>query len=511
MIRNKLSKFASFMLVSFMSVAVSGLFASEAEATEKKIPEGITIGEIEAGGMTQEELLNKANEYIAKYTNQLITLKVDGNSVSTTAANLGYYWKNTDIISKAGSYCQEGNVISRYKESKDLMHDGGVKFDFEMDVNDDVMRETLDGVAAMYNVPHVDAKLTRTGGTFSVTPESDGKVIDVDSAITGIHNYLANDWDGKEWSDTLNFVVDKATCTAQDCAQVKDLLGSFSTRFSTSSANYSRNKNLENGMRLLDGITIPVGDTISVNSFLEPWTSSNGWYAGGTYVNGRVEDTLGGGICQVSSTLYNAALNAEIEVVERYNHSMTVGYVPLSMDAALAGTWKDLKLKNNTNAPLYIEAIYTNGRITFNIYGVETRSSNRSVQYVSQKTSSSSGYSYKLLKRVYVDGALQSEDVVNTSNYKNGGGSTGSRTAITGYNPSAPEPVTEPVPEPETTTVPETTQPPAETQPAETAPPETEAPTTQPPTEPATEPATQPPTQAPTEPPAEQQTTAPVQ
>ena len=468
-----------------------------------EITEGITIGDIEAGGMTQEELLNKANEYISKYTNQLITLKVDGNSVSTTAANLGYYWKNTEIVSKAGSYCQEGNVISRYKESKDLEQHGGVKFDFEMDVNDEIMRETLDDVAAMYNVPHVDAKLTRSGGTFSVTPESDGKVIDVNSAVTEIHNYLANDWDGQVWSDTLNFVTDKATCTAADCAQVKDLLGSFSTRFSTGSANYSRNKNLENGMNLLNGITIPVGETISVNSFLEPWTTSNGWYAGGTYVNGRVEDTLGGGICQVSSTLYNAALNAEIEVVERYNHSMTVGYVPLSMDAALAGTWKDLKLKNNTNTPVYIEGIYTNGQITFNIYGVETRPSNRSVQYVSQRTSSSSGYSYKLLKRVYVDGALQSEDVVNTSNYKNGGGHTGSRNAETGAIAVTPEPETPAPTEPETT-VPETTAPPVETQPETPAPTEPQPVETPAPTEPQPQPAETP---APQEIPEEPQTT----
>jgi cell division septation protein DedD len=161
----------------------------------------------------------------------------------------------------------------------------------------------------------------------------------------------------------------------------------------------------------------------------------------GTYVNGQVEDSLGGGICQVSTTLYNAVLLAELDVVERYPHSMSVGYVPLSMDAALAGTWKDLKIRNNTDTPIYIEGIYSSGKITFNIYGVETRPSNRTIEYKSETlstvastevvtknpdlpegyravtSSGHTGYKARLLKRVYIDGVLQSEEVVNNSTY----------------------------------------------------------------------------------------------
>lgn len=135
-------------------------------------------------------------------------------------------------------------------------------------------------------------------------------------------------------------------------------------------------------------------------------------------------------------------LLAELEVVERYNHSMSVGYVPLSMDAALAGTWKDLKIKNNTDTPIYIEGIYdASGKLTFNIYGEETRPSNRKVEYVSETLSTipssqvvkqdaskpagyravtsrgHTGYTARLWKKVYVDGVLQSEEVVNKSSY----------------------------------------------------------------------------------------------
>lgn len=426
----KFDTFAKTLYFSVVSLALCiMLFGTKTYAGEKKVPSGITIGNIDAGGMTQEELVNTANEYVSSYTSQNIALDVDGNEVDVTAGELGYYWKNTDIVEKVMSYCHEGNVIERYKQEKDIQKEG-ITYEFEMDVNDEVMRNTLKSECSPYNVYHVDAKLTKNGENFDITPEKSGRIVDIDTGIGDLHDYLLNDWDGSEGSKKLKVVDDLPNSTAEDCAKVKDMIGTFSTSYSTSSGNYNRNKNLENGMNLLNGITIGVGETISVNSYLEPWTTSNGWYPGGTFVNGVVENTLGGGICQVSTTLYNAALNAELEIVERYCHSMTVSYVPVSMDAALAGTWKDLKIRNNTDTPVYIEGIFGAGRLTFNIYGVETRSANRTVQYSSERVGYTSGYKSRLVKRVYVDGALQSESVVNSSTYKNGGGSTGTRTAL---------------------------------------------------------------------------------
>jgi len=106
---------------------------------------------------------------------------------------------------------------------------------------------------------------------------------------------------------------------------------------------------------------------------LTPFTVSNGYFEAGAYSNGKVIDSIGGGACQVTTTLYNAVLLSELEVVERQPHSMTISYVDLSRDSAIAGTWKDLKFKNDTKSPILIEA-YTSGRtITFNIWGDETR------------------------------------------------------------------------------------------------------------------------------------------
>ena len=74
--------------------------------------------------------------------------------------------------------------------------------------------------------------------------------------------------------------------------------------------------------------------------------------------NGQVVDSIGGGVCQLPTTLYNASLEAEVEIVQRQNHSMIVTYVKPSRDAAIAGTYKDIKIKNNYGTPIYVEGLY---------------------------------------------------------------------------------------------------------------------------------------------------------
>ena len=110
-------------------------------------------------------------------------------------------------------------------------------------------------------------------------------------------------------------------------------------------------------------------------------TAAGGYKEAGVYVNGKVEKGMAGGVCQVTSTLYNAVILAELEVVERSPHSMTVGYVPLGRDAAVAGTYKDLKFKNNTEYPIMIEAYASGGKLVMNIYGHEVHDAGRRLEF----------------------------------------------------------------------------------------------------------------------------------
>ena len=217
--------------------------------------------------------------------------------------------------------------------------------------------------------------------------------------------------------------------------------GPFTTSYSTSGG--ARSANVANGCRLLDGITMYPGDEISALEAITPFTEDNGYYMAASYLNGQVVDSLGGGICQVSTTLYNAVLLAELEVVERYNHSMIVTYVDPSADAAIAeSSGKDFKFKNNLDYPVYIEGYTTPDKhITFTIYGVETRDSSREVIYESEVIekivpdteviyvdesmpvgfcsvqSAHIGYKANLWKIVKENGVEVSREQVNSSSY----------------------------------------------------------------------------------------------
>ena len=132
-------------------------------------------------------------------------------------------------------------------------------------------------------------------------------------------------------------------------------LGGFSTDFSSSAAG--RATNVKNACSLINGSVIYPGEQFSVYEAISPITTDNGYQIAGAYENGQVVDSVGGGVCQVATTLYNAVIRAELDIVQRYNHSMIVSYVKPSDDAAIAGTYKDLKFKNNLDNPVYIGAI----------------------------------------------------------------------------------------------------------------------------------------------------------
>jgi hypothetical protein len=221
---------------------------------------------------------------------------------------------------------------------------------------------------------------------------------------------------------------------------VKDLLGSFSTDFSSSAAG--RKTNVSNGCSKINGTLLYPGETFSVYDTISPFTEENGYAIASAYANGKVVDSIGGGICQVSTTLYNAIIRAEVEVTMRYNHSMLVTYVDPSDDAAIASGLKDFQFVNNLEYPIYIEGYCENGWITMNVYGYETRPSNRVISFESEilsevdpqvsytlsedydagtwkvMQSEHRGTEARLWKIVTVDGVEESREVFNNSSYR---------------------------------------------------------------------------------------------
>lgn len=149
----------------------------------------------------------------------------------------------------------------------------------------------------------------------------------------------------------------------------KQTLSKYTTIYDA--GNKSRANNIALACKTINGTIILPGETFSYNKVLGNTTKEKGYQLGGAYVGGKVVQAYGGGICQVSTTLYNSVLYANLEIVERYNHSYAVSYVPAGRDATVSYGGKDFKFKNNRKYPIKIVANAKNGVVNISLKGIK--------------------------------------------------------------------------------------------------------------------------------------------
>ncbi len=415
------------------------VYAQDAkDSSERTIADNIYIGDIPVGGMTEAQAIEAVDDYVASLGDTEFTLTVGDKSVVATASDLGIEWSNTVLVKDAMNVGRTGNLIERYKSKKDLEHENLV-YDIAYTADKDKVTQFLEANTEEMNQDAVNYGLKRENGVFSIIDGQNGIAVDVDTSAQEIVSYIENTWNQDDATIELAASVVEPEGTEEQLARVKDVLGTYTTDFSSSSAG--RAQNVRNGASKINGRVLYPGEQFSVYEAVNPFTAENGYELAGSYENGTTVQTYGGGICQVSTTLYNAVIRAELTIDERYCHSMIVSYVQPSMDAAIAGTYKDLKFTNNYDFPVYIEGYTNGGQITFTIYGEETRPSNREVIFESETTSttepetqyvasashsigyvntdqnSHTGYTAKLWKIVKEDGVEVSKETFNNSTY----------------------------------------------------------------------------------------------
>ena len=149
----------------------------------------------------------------------------------------------------------------------------------------------------------------------------------------------------------------------------KQTLAKYTTIYDA--GNYNRSHNIALAAKTINGTILLPGETFSYNGILGNTNKEKGYKVGTAYVGGKVVESYGGGICQVSSTLYNAVLYANLEIVERYNHSYVVNYVPAGRDATVAYGGKDFKFKNTRSYPIKIVSSAKNGVVSISIAGIK--------------------------------------------------------------------------------------------------------------------------------------------
>ncbi|MDF2441042.1 MAG: hypothetical protein JWN98_2026 [Abditibacteriota bacterium] len=175
--------------------------------------------------------------------------------------------------------------------------------------------------------------------------------------------------------------------TQSTLEQFRHLLAEFSTPYN--SRIRGRTTNLRMAARLVNGTIVPAGGVFSTNSAIGPRNAAAGWREAKMFVSGQVVNGVGSGICQCSTTIYNAALLAGLPIVERHPHMFRVDYAPASRDAAIYWGQKDMKFRNTTGGPIYVQTWLEGERFRVRLYGVQAPPSN--VRVVSRVLSRSGG------------------------------------------------------------------------------------------------------------------------
>ena len=312
--------------------------------------------------------LVEAEELIEKEYGRLLLSKKIEIETTSKVYNLDYSKLNArynieDVVNEAFSYGKQGNVVEKYK----LINSAEKKeFNLAFTYNSKPIDELLDIIEKETNIDGANARISIVKGNISITPEVSAVKLQRDLLKNAIIGEISGDLSEDSIKIKAPLLEVKPEITAEKLATSNTLISSFSTSFFTSIENRINNINL--ATKAINGTLLMPGETFSFNETVGQRTRQRGYKEAGIIVGDVIESGLGGGICQVSSTLYNALLTANIKATERRNHSLPLAYIAKGLDATVDWGNIDLKFKNTLNTPIYIEGYIKDKNVYFNIY-----------------------------------------------------------------------------------------------------------------------------------------------
>lgn len=329
---------------------------------EDKVYPGITIDNIDIGGMSKEEAKAKLEEHLKSEINQKsVHIKVENQDFKLIYSDINPQYDIDSAIEQAFNFGKDHGVLAKYSIiRKGEVQEVPITFTYD----EEKVKEFEKNIENKVNVEPKNAKINISNGNISVESESDGKTINIEEMDSKIKEALKSNL-----TETIQLDLEttKAKITAEQLSKITGPMGSYSTSYGTSSAG--RSTNIELATNSINGTILMPGDVFSFNDVVGDRSEERGYKEAGTYVGNKVEPGIGGGICQVSSTLYRAAMRANLRSTERTNHSMVVGYMEPGLDATVSYGYLDYKFKNTYDFPIYIEGITAGKVVTYTIYG----------------------------------------------------------------------------------------------------------------------------------------------
>lgn len=475
-----LTIFGILTFIFILIILITFITFTLINAKSQTIAHGISIKGIDISGLTKEEATQKISTYISSSIPQEIKLKHNDYETSLSTEQLSVYFNTNEAVEIAYEIGKNGNIFeNNFIILKSLFSKTNIDPGFSID--EEQLKNSLQDISNKLPDKVIESSCYIDGNNLIITKGHSGNVIKIEESakyikyninnlnlkdnqlqliteeqsptqinLDAIYNeihkepinayYTQNPYrvipsengldfgisleeakqllqeEKDEYTIPLKVLYPNVTTNMIGTEAFHDLLSNFSTKYSASNRN--RTTNLILAAKKINGTVLMPGETFSYNKTVGARTIAAGYKEAPIYVSGKVEDGLGGGICQITTTLYNAVLYANLEVTERSNHQFVPSYAGASRDATVVYGAIDFKFKNNREYPIKITCSVSNGIANFKIFGLKSEN-DYEVQITSRitRTTSNAIYSeaYKTLKK---NGNVVSTERISKDTYK---------------------------------------------------------------------------------------------
>lgn len=359
----KLSKIGLISVIIFLLIAIV-IAAAVALLGGDEIRDNITINGTNVSGLSMNKAESMLNDmYKDKIENAFISLKFNSKEWKIKYSDLGYSYNIKEEVGNAYKVGHTGDFLIQLSETMEARIKAQ-NFELESSYNAGPINNLISQISQEIDQEVVDATIKYVGPGFKITDEKIGQKLNKDNIIALITEQL-----NKVEVAVIELPVDviEPIVKRSDLAVIQDNIGEFSTKFNA--ADVARSSNIKVATNSTNNVLVRPGEVYSVNEILGPRLAKFGYKDAKVIINNELVPGIGGGVCQVSSTLYNAVLLSNLKIIERQNHSLTLSYVGLGRDATISGDYIDLKFMNDTDYPIYVYGEVKGNWVKFIIFG----------------------------------------------------------------------------------------------------------------------------------------------
>lgn len=328
------------------------------------IARNVNVAGMPMGDLSRETALQKLQEQWLPTLPEEIKVTHEGETIELGAEELGREPQLEAAVDKALRIGRSGNVFEQLSTRLQLMK-GSVEVPVTIEVEAAKLDSQVRKLAAKLDHEPVNARVTVTGAeTVEVIPGKPGLKLDQKAATAALSKALT---ESSEEPVALASRKHDPAITAKDLAHLEVVLGSYSTPYSAGKVD--RSHNLKLATAAVNGTVVMPGAVFSTDRTIGPRIAERGFREAPIFADGEVTPATGGGICQVATTIYNAALFANLPIVQRHKHSQPVTYAPAGRDATVYSGQADLRFRNDTGYPVVLLASMSGSRVQVRILG----------------------------------------------------------------------------------------------------------------------------------------------